>query len=64
MGISSSLSDRVSFAGRLSDEEYAAESDGPNDVIILKKYGKGLTLLTVAVGARISAFMRDIAAQT
>ena len=58
------LSDRVSFAGRLGDEEYAAESDGPNDVIILTKYGKGPMLLTVAVGARISAFMGDTAAQT
>ena len=58
------LSDRVSFAGRLSDEEFAAESDGPNDVIILTKYGKGPMLLTTAVGAQISAFMSDIAVQT
>ena len=36
------LSDGESFAGNLSDEEYANGDAGSNDVIIFRNYGKRL----------------------
>ena len=58
------LSDGESFAGNLSDEEYASGDAGSNAVIILRNYGKRLLLLTVVLGPRNFSSPSDSAIQT